>query len=441
MPAQTPGIGYVADSEVSLLRKIANNTAITAAGGGGGGAVDSVNGQTGVVVLDAADVGAAPGGSNGEVQYNNAGSLGGITTGTDGQILKLVGGAPEWADGAGGAVDSVNGYTGVVVLGADDVGAPGLSDDNDMTGLNKFGKIPQLPTTAMTTGTGKVAALNTLYRIEAFTANTEIASYDDTPEDGMFVAYQLIGTNGTATFTFPAAQRYGDPVGTSTVITPTAAGIHEIVFKFINGAWYYADTVVTLITSTHVPYGSSTGGLTSEAAFAYNASTNVLTVGAVSLGAGGETSVMGPQQTSDGQPLHNKISVIASGTPYTLTTSFANVDFGTNDPILTINSPGTYKLVFVIQTSLVSATTTTQSVSYKMRRTNNTAADIAGTTFGDPLPVATTTSMLGPTITLTIDYTTSNSDDAITIQGALSGALGAGTCTTSAVTAIAFRLY
>lgn len=34
-------------------------TIINSGGGGGGGAVDSVNGKTGVVVLDAADVGAA----------------------------------------------------------------------------------------------------------------------------------------------------------------------------------------------------------------------------------------------------------------------------------------------------------------------------------------------------------------------------------------------
>lgn len=36
---------------------------VAAGGGGGGGAVDSVNGQTGVVVLDAGDVGADPAGS------------------------------------------------------------------------------------------------------------------------------------------------------------------------------------------------------------------------------------------------------------------------------------------------------------------------------------------------------------------------------------------
>lgn len=421
MPAQTPGIGYVADSEVSLLRKIANNTAITAAGGGGGGGT--------------------PGGGSGDLQVNNAGAFGGIAPGADGEILKVVGGAWQSAAGAGGAVDSVNEQTGVVTLGANDVGAPGLSEDNEMTGLNKFDKIPNMAWTALAAGASQAAVINTQYYVTAFTSSTTITGYTGTPENGTKVAYLLIGANGTAVLTFPAAQRIGDPAGTSTQVTPTVAGAHQIVFEYVNGNWYYSDTVVTLITSTQVPYGSSTGGLTSEAAFTYNPSTNTMTVGAVSLGAGGETSVMGPQQTSDGKILHNKLSVIASGTAYTLTTSFANVDFGTNDPILTIDSPGTYKLVFVIQTSLVSATTTTQSVSYKMRRTNNTAADIAGTTFGDPLPVATTTSMLGPTITLTIDYTTVNSDDAITIQGALSGALGAGTATTSAVTAIAFRLY
>jgi hypothetical protein len=48
------------DNDVSLLKKIADNTAEIAEGSGGGGgigAVDSVNGQTGVVVLDKSDVG------------------------------------------------------------------------------------------------------------------------------------------------------------------------------------------------------------------------------------------------------------------------------------------------------------------------------------------------------------------------------------------------
>ncbi|MDH4566191.1 hypothetical protein E8E95_05820 [Pseudomonas sp. BN414] len=42
---------------------VAGTLTISSSGGGGGGAVDSVNGQTGVVVLDAADVGADPAGA------------------------------------------------------------------------------------------------------------------------------------------------------------------------------------------------------------------------------------------------------------------------------------------------------------------------------------------------------------------------------------------
>lgn len=73
-------------------------------GGGGGGAVSSVNGQTGAVVLEAADI-----------DYDNATS--GLTA-TDVQAA-----IDEVAAGmGGGAVSSVNGATGVVVLDAGDIG-------------------------------------------------------------------------------------------------------------------------------------------------------------------------------------------------------------------------------------------------------------------------------------------------------------------------------
>lgn len=63
------GAGYITDAGVTQIVAGTNVTispvdgtgvvTINATGGGGGGAVDSVNGQTGDVVLDAADVGAA----------------------------------------------------------------------------------------------------------------------------------------------------------------------------------------------------------------------------------------------------------------------------------------------------------------------------------------------------------------------------------------------
>ena len=75
-------------------------------GGGGGGAVESVNGQTGAVVLDAADVGALPDDYTPPVTSVN-GQTGAVTVSVP--------------------VQSVNGKTGAVVLDAADVGA--LPDD------------------------------------------------------------------------------------------------------------------------------------------------------------------------------------------------------------------------------------------------------------------------------------------------------------------------
>ena len=103
-------------------------------GGGGGGAVESVNGQTGVVVLDAADVGALPDDYTPPVTSVN-GKTGAVVLDADD-----VGALPDdytppvtSVNGQTGAVvvsvpvQSVNGKTGTVVLDATDVGA--LPDD------------------------------------------------------------------------------------------------------------------------------------------------------------------------------------------------------------------------------------------------------------------------------------------------------------------------
>lgn len=141
-------------------------------------------------------------------------------------------------------------------------------------------------------------------------------------------------------------------------------------------------------------------------------------------------------------PLNNIVQTVAAGTAYTLTTTSAALDFGTTDPVLTIANAGTYSVYVTVQTTLVSATTTTQSVTYKLRRTNNTAADLAGATFGNPLPIATITSELGPTTTIgPIKYTTANTNDSITVFGAISASLGAGSATATDCTITAIRAY
>lgn len=95
------------------------------------GAVVSVNGQSGVVLLGAADVGAQPIATINAKGDLYAGTGNDATTrrsiGTDGQVLTADSGDPtgmSWqAGGGGGAVTSVNGQTGVVVLTASNVGA------------------------------------------------------------------------------------------------------------------------------------------------------------------------------------------------------------------------------------------------------------------------------------------------------------------------------
>ena len=98
----------------------ANN--VISASGGGGGAVDSVNGKTGVVVLDADDVGALP-------DTTTASDLGAYVKPSSGipktDLASAVQTSLDKADTAlqTAPVTSVNTKTGAVVLSASDVGA------------------------------------------------------------------------------------------------------------------------------------------------------------------------------------------------------------------------------------------------------------------------------------------------------------------------------
>lgn len=78
-------------------------------GTGGTGDVLSVNGKTGIVVLNAGDI--APTTAR---RYLPSG-------GTENQIIQIVGGNPVWTTASSGAVSSVNGQTGAVTIDTDDV--------------------------------------------------------------------------------------------------------------------------------------------------------------------------------------------------------------------------------------------------------------------------------------------------------------------------------
>ncbi len=125
-----------------------------AAEAGGGGAVASVNGQTGVVSLDAADVSADTAGSAAAVQANLDGheAVQGLTAhipsgGAENDVLtKGAGTSVAWTAPAAAGVSSVNGEVGAVSLSAADVGADAAGSSSTVQG--------NLTTHAATTGSG-----------------------------------------------------------------------------------------------------------------------------------------------------------------------------------------------------------------------------------------------------------------------------------------------
>jgi hypothetical protein len=139
------------------------------------------------------------------------------------------------------------------------------------------------------------------------------------------------------------------------------------------------------------------------------------------------------------------ISTVASGTAYTLTASMAAVDFGTTDPVVTLSGGTSQKwaIFATIQVNYVGATfAANQTVSAKIRRTNNTAADLTDSTRSDLLDVVTTLTSVGPSISLgPIYYTPSGTADALQVYATLSATPSAGSMTITGVTITAIPVF
>lgn len=360
-----------------------------------------------------------------------------ILAGTDGSTLNI---------GTGGTL----GTAAFVTLGAN-VGTwlatPSSSNlatamtDKTGTGVLVFGTSPSF-TTSILTGSTTFALLNaTATTVNAFGAATALNIGATATGIGVTSSSTTnlnlpASTTGVSTLRLAHGSAPTSPVNGD--LWSTTSGF----FGRVNGSTVGPFGAGASLTSTLVGYGDGSNALTGEAAFSYNATTNIVTAGGVSLGAGNETSSIGALVDSDGvTPLNNIVETTAAGTAYTLTTSYAALDFGTTDPVIVLPNKGTYTIQAWVQATLVSATTTTQSVSFKMRRTNNTAADL-GDISSAPLPVATVGTEIGPScVMISTKYTTTNTNDSLTIQGLLSASLGAGTCTITAAHITAIRAY
>lgn len=136
------------------------------------------------------------------------------------------------------------------------------------------------------------------------------------------------------------------------------------------------------------------------------------------------------------------VTAYGVGTAYSLTNTAAAIDFGTTDPAIIVDKAGTYIIYGQVNIALNGATITTETATIKIRRTNNTAADVSAVVVLD-LPVSTTiTSTYGVFQIPPIIYTTTNTDDALALFASVSAGLGAGTvdATATGTSLVAVRL-
>ena len=139
----------------------------------------------------------------------------------------------------------------------------------------------------------------------------------------------------------------------------------------------------------------------------------------------------------------NTFTAYAAGTAYSLTNTAALADFGTTDPAITITTAGTY-LIFARAVLDYNGATfaAVRTATVKLRRTNNTAADLTNASSALKTQVITAlTFTAGDVILPPVIYTTTNTDDIIQMWAGLDTAPTAGSMDVSSAEIVAVRLY
>lgn len=161
---------------------------------------------------------------------------------------------------------------------------------------------------------------------------------------------------------------------------------------------------------------------------------------------GGEVNT-GPIQASafnlsDGSDKNFKLVTTAAGTAYTLTNTSAPLDFGTSDPKGTVTKAGTYLVLARVNLQLAGATfASSRTVTLKLRRTNNTPADLTGGSTSLATGVTSTaTGTLFAGLLPPVFYTTTNIDDQITVYADVSVAPSAGALNATEANIVFIRL-
>lgn len=138
----------------------------------------------------------------------------------------------------------------------------------------------------------------------------------------------------------------------------------------------------------------------------------------------------------------NSLSVYAAGTAYSLTATPALLDFGTTDPSLVISGAGTWLISARVRLDYNAATfAAVRTATLKLRRTNNTAADLANSSTSLKTQIITLLTYTAGIIDLPqVIYTTTNTDDIIQIFGSVDVVPTAGSFDTVEASIIALRI-
>lgn len=143
-------------------------------------------------------------------------------------------------------------------------------------------------------------------------------------------------------------------------------------------------------------------------------------------------------------PGASSVEATAAGTAYNLTSTYAKVALGTTSPTVTLPAAGTYAIFTNTKVDYTGLTTlSTGNINLKLRRTNNTPADILGS-FSFPLGVVTLLSSTAADVDVRqFLYTTATSGDVVELWGQVTNTISLGNVQINAngATLTALRLY
>lgn len=136
---------------------------------------------------------------------------------------------------------------------------------------------------------------------------------------------------------------------------------------------------------------------------------------------GSEVTPSGFQPAAPTLPAVDPISSYASGTAYSLTTTPAQIVFGTVSPQITITAVGTWMIHGRIRIDYNAATfAAVRNVTLKARRTNNTPGDLANCTAGFKTQIITTLTYTAQIVELPpVAYVTALTTDIIQLWGSI----------------------